>query len=764
MFAQKKSLHFKNGVTDKKTNKYHPKRNVNENQSYIEMNYTFENADIFEIKQDTSQFQLIKIKGFATMSDVGKPALPSYNDIIAVPQKKGLKIKIVETDFLEYDNFFILPASEPQVDKGNDTIPKIKINKSTYSANSYYPSEIVEIVSIQDYRDIPLAFVQIRPIQFNPKSRKIRCYTRIKYQLIHDNKSNKKINVKEDALDILNNTIVNPQSIETYTEQSGFQEAEALSESPSRNYIIVTTDEFETAAREFADWKTITGNSCEVISKSLWTDTQVRDSISVRYNNWTPKPEYFLIIGDHDDVPGMEYSSSYGTYASDLYYACMGGTGDYTPDMAHGRISVNSLEQAYNVLRKIINYERNPVVNSAFYQNGLACAQYQDNNLDSIADRRFCHTSEEIRDYVTDRGYTVNRVYYTNSSVTPMFYNDGHYSEKQSIPTELRKDISPFYSWNGNNTQITSEINNGKFYVLHRDHGNYSGWGHPNFTVNDINNLNNDTKLPVVFSMNCQTGGFLQTECFAEKFLRHDKGGAIGVIAASQVSYSGYNDALAVGMIDAIWSNPGLLPDFGSGGVSNPTVNTHSDIFKLGHVLNQGLLRMGQTWGVWEYQNKIFHYFGDPAMEIYTASPSNFTNVTITENGTSVTVNTNTSDCQITICSILDAGESCYEVADSVSTHTFTDIVKPYYICVKKHNYKPYIYPQDIYIQNHTFNSDRLIVGQNIFVGSDVTSTQTEGPVLIKNGVNIIFDAEENFEIKNGFECELGGTFEVKKK
>ena len=78
-------------------------------------------------------------------------------------------------------------------------------------------------------------------------------------------------------------------------------------------------------------------------------------------------------------------------------------------------------------------------------------------------------------------------------------------------------------------------------------------------------------------------------------------------------------------MFDAIWSNPGLLPNFGSGGISNPNVNTHSDIYKMGYVLNQGLLRMGQTWGLSQYTNRIFHYFGDPSMEMYTSSPSTFT-------------------------------------------------------------------------------------------------------------------------------------------
>jgi len=434
----------------------------------------------------------------------------------------------------------------------------------------------------------------------------------------------------------------------------------------------------------------------------------------------------------------------------------MGDSDDYTPDMAHGRVSVNSLDQAYLVLRKIINYERSPIVDSSFYQTAVNVAYFQDDGSNGRESRRFIQTSEKIRDYIIGRRKSVNRVYYTMNSIYPKYYYEG-----QAIPLELRKDVSPFYPWTGDSTNVLSEINAGRFFVLYRGHGFNTSWHRPRFDVTNISNLTNGEKLPVVFSITCQTGGFMQKGCFAEKFLRQSNGGAVGVFAASQVSYSDYNDALIIGMFDAIWSNPGLLPDFG---IVNPTVNQHLDIYKMGYVLNQGLLRMGQTYRLSEYTNRIFHYFGDPSMEMYTANPLTFPSVTVSENNSSVTVNAGIADSKIAICSMLDMGESYNEVVDSVSSYTFTNVVKPYYISVTKHNYKPYIYyPQDIYIQNHTFTIDRLIIGRNISVGNNVTSTQTQGPVIINNGVNVIFRAGQDVLLDSGFEVELGGTLEIAK-
>jgi len=440
--------------------------------------------------------------------------------------------------------------------------------------------------------------------------------------------------------------------------------------------------------------------------------------------------------------------------------------------MARGRVSVNSLEQAYLVLRKIINYERDPVINTSFYQTSLNCAYFQDRDnpgdpIDGYDNCRFVHTIEEVRDYLISKGKTVNRVYSTDDDVYPRYYNKGSYSNGQPIPAELRKDISPFYPWKNmyNSTDITNEINDGRFYVLHRGHGNYYTWAQPHFSTLDIPKLTNGNKLPVVFSLNCQTGGYLQPECFAEKFIRHPQGGAVGVFAASQISYSGYNDALVVGMFDAIWSNPGLIAQFGSGGYPNPNLNSHPDIYKMGHVLNQGLLRMTQTWGsssYRRYQNEIFHYFGDPSMEIYTASPSKFTNSTVSQSGTTVTVNTGgISGCTIALTS-MDYGTSYFDVAPNVSSHTFTGVTIPYYVTITKHNYIPYTYPEDdVYIQNVTITNDSYISGRNIYVGRAVTTATTQGDVIINNNANVIFDATQNVVLDAGFECTLGSTFEV---
>ena len=254
---------------------------------------------------------------------------------------------------------------------------------------------------------------------------------------------------------------------------------------------------------------------------------------------------------------------------------------------------------------------------------------------------------------------------------------------------------------NGSSSDITNEINNGKFYVLHRDHGfnDGSGWAHPRYVVSDINKLNNDDELPVVFSMNCFTGKFNEDECFAEAFIRRENGGCVGIFAASNESYSGYNDALVMGMFDAIWSNPGLNPEFGSGG-NNVYIQTPPDIYSLGDVLNHGLVRMEETWrgakSYHQYSNEIFIYFGDPAMKIWTVQPSIITvNCPTSISPTENSINLTNCSCSDALASLL-INEQLIDVVEfnngSATLHfasaTYNDEA---IITISKSNHRPYI-------------------------------------------------------------------------
>ena len=118
-------------------------------------------------------------------------------------------------------------------------------------------------------------------------------------------------------------------------------------------------------------------------------------------------------------------------------------------------------------------------------------------------------------------------------------------------------------------------------------------------------------------SCNCLTGRFNykgDNGCFAEAFHRHQYG-ALGLIAATQVSYSFVNDVYVWGAYDNMW--PDFMPTYGT---------QHATNFLLpafGNAAGKYFLRQS-SWtddGVKEITYYLFHQHGDPYMNLYSEVP-----------------------------------------------------------------------------------------------------------------------------------------------
>jgi len=636
-FGQNKYLSFTNKsrqLTDV-VHSVKPIREVKQLRSgFIEVSYMFNGAFVADKKHDGELYNFLHIDQFGKMGQVGAPALPMRNDMLAISKQARPSIEIVDATYIEYTGINVYPALELPRDTQGAPSPKFEKDEAVYSKNAFFPQNVVDIVSDQIMKETRMIRVQVRPVQFNPVSKTLRVYSNIVYRV---NKGGNSIRLKSSSrdVDILKKMLLNPDDLKLDPVVKNM-DVDVPADNKAKDYIIITHKLFDNAAKKLAAWKSSLGYSVEIVSKDSWTTDEVKQAIHSRYNSWIPKPSYFVIIGDNEQVPGMDFKTSKGeTYASDLYYSCMDGADDYTPDIARGRISVATTEQSEVTIDKIINYEKNPVADADFYHKGLNCAQFQDvydaEDPDGFAARRFCHTSEDIRDYITGQGYDVQRIYYTDPKNNPTHFDNGYFSNGEAIHDELLRKNG--FQWDGGAAEITTAINDGRFYLFHRDHGyaGGTGWAHPEFLTENIGELKNGNKLPVIFSINCHTGEYQLPECFAEKFLRQKDGGAVAVFAAAYYSLSGPNDGLSLGMVEAIWPNPGITPSFGTGaGVANPAPSGfENSVTSLGDVLNLGLMRMDQTWAPGEanrlYTYRLFHLFGDPAMKMWTQAPAAMT-------------------------------------------------------------------------------------------------------------------------------------------
>lgn len=685
-----------------------PQRTVQRTDDGITVAYTFA-GNAPSACNDGDGGCVWRIEGFGLRDAPGGYATPFRVDAFAVPEGCTAVVETVDSAFVDYDCRLAPARRIPE--KGTAAEGVVKEGGQNASQGGFYPRKVaVAAWRGAVYRGREICNVVVNPVQYDAAANKARAYSKITYKVRFVPKAGARAMAGAPATkpvilpadNMLGNITMNGASAKAG--DMAVKATGVAAGDDTRDYLIISVDKYAEAVDRFAEWKELLGFRVHKVLKGSWNSDEVKAEVEKAYAE-NPALYYLLIVGDHDDVPGqyMEHHADDGDFSvhyTDLYYGCMDGEDDETPDIYRGRLSVSSSEEAATVVDKIIGYEKTPPTDAGFYERGVNCADYLDNDngvADDYEDRRYVQTAEEIRAYMLGQGKDVERVYSTNYEITPKYWNRNYFSFGEPIPEDMLK---PAFAWDGNEGDIRRAINSGVFYVLHRDHGLVDCWENPYFSVKHVDMLQNGDLLPVVFCVNCDNGAF-QADCLAERFLRKQGGGAVAVIAASDISYSGYNDALACGLFDAIWPEPGLRPKFP--GVNSLGGETPAPTYELGQILDQAQVRVSETFGSPDpsvssnekndsfcriVTKEIYHCFGDPSMQICTEMPAPFSGVSVTRGNGCVTVGNGGETARITFVN-RRTGEVVSHIAPSAvyTTADFEDVD----VCVSGHNRIPYI-------------------------------------------------------------------------
>ena len=716
-----------------------PVRNVEKHGNGVTVSYFFEKA----ILDDDPLFQGCKflyIDGFGENHTAGEYSFLQRLDDLSIPA--GCKAKVELIDYQYVDIPFKLAPSRPMLfekesaPRSQNDIPAPK------PYQGFYPAETVSVM----YSGDGIARILVRPIQYNAEAGILRIPKKLVYSVIfveYDTDS-QNTSLSPSRLKAISNIALNKHKIPE-TESQGIMDG----------YIIISTSKYAKAVKRLSEWKRMLGFEVNYSFKDSWNNATIKSEIKRMYS-LQQSPKYLLIVGDNDDVPGIRKYCSYGPYITDYYYGFITPDTLGLPALHRGRIPVNTAEEANRVIDKIINYEMNPIIDSAFYKMASHGSYFQDTPAypnepgDGYEDRMFSLTSEYIRSYLMQQGKEIQRIYYTPDYVTPTHWNNTWYSYGEEIPIELQK---PNFAWGGNTEDVVNAINDGRFYVFHRGHGDINKWAEPKFQISDLVNIRNSRKTPVFFNINCLSGRF-EDDCLAENLLKM-AGGCSGIVAASKESFSGPNDAFAFGLFDAIWPTPGLRPIFR--GSSEPSTYVSEPIYGLGDILDQGLIRMEESYpsSYSLHQREIFHCLGDPGMMITTETPTNFECININRTDNSITVKTNGEKA---FMSFYDSSSNVQSVAFSNEATFICGNPDDVSVVVSGHNKIPYIDYSNtkgiIYLQNQSIESNRNYRADTIYIGSHVTSEIPFGETVFSSGnINLVANRiifESGTKIKNG--------------
>lgn len=695
--------------------------NPGKSEGYPEVNLILSTANelIFEIKfpgmkvgkmeKQGITYDLLYIPGGGSTQNVGWSQLPTWSRFVAVPQGATPQVEIISYRSEILSGFNPYPAQELAVDLIGAPEPGFRKDEEFYRKDRFYPEKLAFAGEPKTIRGCNVSSVTLFPVLHNPAKGELRAVSDMQVRVTFPGGSGAFIDPRVRSPyfeNLFQNLVINYSSLEAPQSTLGMSETGC-------DFLIITHPDFQVWAESLAYWKNLSGIPTWVrnTTQTGSTTESILSFLEDAYATWAPPPSFLLLIGDAEFIP-VFYQSIHPydklKTGTDLYYAALDGR-DYFPDLFHGRISVDSLSEAGRVIGKILQYERFPISTpSTFYDNALAAGLFQDDDLNGYEDRFFVNISETLRDFlVTQQGKSVERSYVKTAESIPCCYYYG-----DPIPPEL--------VWTGSRTQINNAINNGVFLLTHRDHGGFLGWGGPSYAIGDINLLTNGSKLPVVLSVNCETGHFdNETDdpdnntsstiaCFCECFIRKANAGAVGIFGHTRVSWSGLNDEMAKGFYDAIW--PDFDPSYPGSGSTQPI---YSPMYRMGAMLNFGKFWMydkyyltggeGYPWAVDQRSTEVTFemgtWFGDPTMQIWTELPQSLDlshpdNILPGENTFAVVASSGGAPVESVLVCLMN--DEIYQVGytngDGTAIFTCSATTEgELHLTATKHNFRPYL-------------------------------------------------------------------------
>lgn len=187
---------------------------------------------------------------------------------------------------------------------------------------------------------------------------------------------------------------------------------------------------------------------------------------------------------------------------------------------------------------------------------------------------------------------------------------------------------------------IIDRINDGCYIVLYKGHGYKLGLGEPEFDYMDLYKLHNGENLPLFVIPTCSTINLAPNNTISfgttiQNYFNsypYTNDGCIAYIGASNVIHSGYSDAFAFGIYDAIWPSSKFKPFtfYNSSGIDAEKFKTSESAFRLGTIINHGRCRMCEYYQrsgkikELKYNIAALQLLGDPTMVFHSKNPLSF--------------------------------------------------------------------------------------------------------------------------------------------
>ena len=607
----------------------------NQSKSSLTLRLIIDNYDIKEIHEGNETMHEVALNSITIPNDKGKPNLPSVNRFIAIPNNAKAKV-VVNNCKKEIIQDINIAPSRGIVSEYDTTNTFYIKDADIYSKDELFPADVASITEHINLRGVEAVGLNISPIQYNPVKKELVVYTEIELTIEFEGENR---SFGDDRLrsmhwdPILQHNILNYNSLPEIDYASRMQRWIA-DDAEGAEYIIIIpgNDEFREQAQRLADYRSKQGIITKVYSINdidIQSHDELRDWFIDAYNNWEIAPVAICMLGDYsthttDGLPAfiIDFSET-AQFISDRPYSDIND--DLLPDMAISRLSASNADEARIMIDKQINYEfTNPVMDESFYDEPIMTYSYQ-------ASKWFQICAESLIGHLQLKGknpYRYNMILFYDDEFNDHIWSTADNTEQVInyfgpdglgyIP-EYPYEVGEFPEFNYDESHLVQKISEEPGYILlNRDHGWFTGWTCPPLSSNSLRNLTNYGKLPFVFSINCATGAFNQTNCMAETFMKSENTGAVGIIATTYESHTYTNDSYLWGAWDFFHND--FLPDYGTTTDNNNNYMPAFANVSAKHFIYQ--MNFPNTYeNTRELTSNLYHAFCDAFLKLYSEVP-----------------------------------------------------------------------------------------------------------------------------------------------
>jgi len=514
------------------------------------------------------------------------PSLPVYSRLVAVPNGMDLVVNNIQ---IEWENLGVNEVLDKRSPEDNFSIDPQNIDNLDYLYNNH-----VSVGNTFRWRDLRVAELNVLPVRRSQTSGKLETATSFDIDLGF---------VQSNELDGFDPPGVSEALLPLYTEYVANALDEIDVEEMSRGtYLIIVPSLWDHNVDLLARWRTRTGFNVIVTTtdETGVSFNSIKTYIENIYETVTPTLDYVVLVSDID-APGFIATNYVSPGVPNPYDPNIATDHKYTYDLTLGnhyqnvlpryligRLSVDNATEALTVVKKVLQYEREPMTgNSARWTKALLAA-----------DASTAFSVEQTQKWV---GHKMNSNGFTN--VQEIFHNEFN---------------------NPPSTALSNAINDGVSWVAYRGFGGYQYWTGNHwqwFTSYDVGNLRNTNNLPVVTSMVCGGGAFdEQNENFGEVWIRagspNNLKGAVAFVGPSEIdTHTRWNN-----FILGAWYNS--MFDQGLRTLGQCLLSSKMQLYR-----NYPLLWNAEgsnETSVWFYFH-CYNILGDPALQLRIETPKNVT-------------------------------------------------------------------------------------------------------------------------------------------